>query len=65
MDVSRKSEGPGWYPHVLILASDDRLLHDEICGDFLTNEDVKGYSREVLARFFDRWAPESTTEITR
>jgi thiol-disulfide isomerase/thioredoxin len=45
------------YPHVLILAPDGELLHDEIRGDFMTNDNGKGFSHEVLAQFLDRWAP--------
>lgn len=47
------------YPHIIILGPDGRLLHDEISGDFMTNSDGRGYSREVLAKFLDKWAPDA------
>jgi thiol-disulfide isomerase/thioredoxin len=52
-------------PHVLILTSDGKLLHDEVRGDFLTNDNGKGYSHKVLARFLDRWAPQAAESASK
>ena len=45
------------YPHVIILAPDGTVLHDELKGDFITNPDGKGISHKVLKSFLEEWSP--------
>lgn len=47
------------FPHIMILAADGTLVHDQLRTDLLSDDNGKGISHRVLGEFLERWAPKT------